>query len=317
VVIPGPDRRHWLGVDSLRCQDVNGDLNPTLTVLSAQNTRLDAVVLTHPHRDHVRGFVQLLDWRAPGSPVGCLPAHLETDQTWRSSDDAGRVVDGNAGSAALNRIDEIWRTEPSSRWELTAEETRMIGDARLEVLHPLAVPDRKPTDLNRLSSPLLVEWEHCRILLGADLSRSGWKKVGKHYPRADELAGAHALKASHHGSANSQDPLVIGVPPPGDRFCVLTPFNRGKALPDYGNGGGVDQILRSHRRIAVTAAPPEARGKEEPRARLAPSHTSFGEFSLVYEPSPAPPLDGWVAVAFDASGTEVQQCQGDAAGVVV
>jgi hypothetical protein len=316
VAIPGHVGLDWIVVDSLRCQDSKGDFNPALALLMSNNARLAAIALTHPHRDHVRGMVQLLDLRSPGTPVGCLPAYLKADPAWQPTDDAGEVLDRGASAAAFNRIDEIWRNEPKSRWELVAGETQQVGAATLEVLHPAVIPDRRPRDLNRLSSPILVEWKECRVLLGADLPNTGWKKVSTSHPRAATLSRSAALKASHHGSGTAQHRVAIGAPPPSDRFCVVTPFNRGKPLPDYGDGQGIDLILRSHTQVCVTAVPAEARGVETPRARLAARHGSFGEFQLAYELPPAVPQEAWVAVGLDGSGAEVKRLQGAAAGSV-
>src|SRR4051794_3110822 len=65
-----PDQ--WLIVDSLRRQTRADDLNPALGLLQAHQAFAAGLALTHPHDDHGRGFLQLLDRRSPESPIGCV-----------------------------------------------------------------------------------------------------------------------------------------------------------------------------------------------------------------------------------------------------
>lgn len=306
----------WLAVDSLRRQDPATDLNPAVEALELFDGDLEAVVLTHPHEDHARGFVQLLERRQPGGPVGCLPGFLRRARAARTNQDAVAVLDDSSVTAALNRIDHIWRSEPTSRWPLLTGSSKDLGQARCEVLSPPRIPDRLPRDLNRLSSPLLVEWEECRLVLGADLPRGRWNTVAR-LPVASKVGTNSGLKVAHHGSRGAQHPVAIGRPPPGDRICVTTPFNKGRSLPSYADGHGIDQLLAANRRVRVTTVASQARGVETPRASMTPQQEAFGALTLEYEQTPGPPLGSWVAAAFDAAGAMVDVWLGDAAGVVV
>ena len=312
----GSGRPSWIAVDSLRQQRDPEDVIPAFELLRAHKAKLSAAVLSHPHADHVGGFARLLDLREPGSPLGCLAKYVDAGSDWQLDDDAGAVLSRGAADVALNRIDDVWRREPESRWDLLAGERRSVEDAELEILHPSRLPRARPRDLNKVSSPIQVSWKECRILLGADLLQAGWRAIGRAYA-ATGLDEAGALKAAHHGSAGAQHPLAIGEPPPTDRLCVVTPFNRGRPLPDYSEGEGVERLLRSHELVGVTALPAGSGDAPVSRAALTPRRGSFGELRLSHEPASRSPREAWLAVAFDADGAEVHRLRGDAAGWVV
>lgn len=316
ILVVVPDG-HWIAIDSLRQLDSSTDVNPALQLLESHEAELSLAALTHPHLDHVVGFADLLDRRIPKTPVGCVDAHFHSEKTWRTDKDASKVRDRSAANSALNRIDEIWRSEPASKWSLRAGDRKRVGELQLEVLHPKAIPARRPRDLNALSTPILMRWHDCRFLLGADLPNSGWKKVEKLYEIHTEFTDAHLLKASHHASDAAQHHLAIGSPPPKDRVCVATPFNRGTRLPSYADEGGIDQLLKTHRQVVLTNAPEIARGTEVARANLKPRKAGFGPMQLDFEPKPASARQAWVAIGFERDGTEVKRYVGDAAGTIV
>lgn len=316
LAVPTEDEQAWVAIDSLRRQDQRGDdTNPATVLLDNHGGLLGAAALTHPHRDHVRGFVQLVDRLEEGAPLGCLGIYI--DGRWRRLDDAAEALNRGAAAAAFNRIEDTWNQFPASRWDLLAPGSRQIGSATLEVLHPMELPSRRPVDLNTLSTPMLLSYGETRLLLGADLPISGWKKVKRNFPGASDLASSHALKVSHHGSGGAQHRVAIGSPPPRSRLAALTPYTCGKYLPDYSNSGGVARLLDSHEAVEVTSMPPEARGKRVSRESLIPKRRNFGELQLSVEAPPASPLEAWIAVAFDEAGNVVEERRGDASGTAI
>lgn len=154
----------WIVIDSLRHQTKQEDTNPALELLADHDATVAAIALTHRHHDHAHGLYQLLDCREQGSPVGRTDVFALPDEDWRGSQDAGLVLDTGTVASVLNRIDHIWRTDPSSEWLLVEGARRTVGEATIEVLSP--APNSKPRrgDLNLLSSAMLVTWNECRIL---------------------------------------------------------------------------------------------------------------------------------------------------------
>jgi hypothetical protein len=315
VVRVPPDQ--WLVVDSLRRQTRSEDVNPAVGLLTKHKARASAVALTHPHEDHGQGLLHILERRLPNTPVGCLDPTMRIPRR-NSEPDATRVLDQASLAAGLKRIQRIWATEPGSKWELLANSSCRMGAATVEVLHPASPPQTQPRDLNRISSPMLISWNRCRILLGADLPRPGWSAVGRSRAAAHELAGAHVLRASHHGAKGAQHPVAIGGGPPRDRPCIVTPFNRGRGLPSYADTHGIDQLLTTHTKVGVTAVPPHARQTTTRRSAMAPTLEAFGaDLTLSYEDAPVAVTSAWIATAHDVDGTCQGQWSGDSTGTVV
>jgi hypothetical protein len=307
----------WLIVDSLRRQDVGTDFNRALELLRLHAARPAAIALTHPHADHGQGFLQLLDARETESPVGCALPFLTPPPQRRRSSDAATARDTGTVQAVLNRIADLWRREPASRWVLGAGNKVGVGDGVVQTLHP---PRDEPVrrDLNRSSSPMLVRWQACDVLLGADLTRPGWRLIESKSKLAARLPAANVLKASHHGSRNAQHRVAIGVPPAVDRPVIVTPFNKGHQLPNYADDHGIEQLLRCNAAVGVTSVAAQVRGRRTPRAQMLPPREHFGnDLVLSYEGPTTPPANAWIAVSLSADGQIAQAGWGDAAGIVV
>ncbi len=319
----------WLIVDALRQHGARPPGVPAATVLHDRGEQAAAIALTHPHLDHTDGFATLLDYRAEGGAVGCLAAHLDLPSRWRGSPDGEEELKQSATEAALQRIFDIWESEPKARWDLVADASLDVGAGRVRVLHP---PDEraqsvaKHRDRNRASAPMLIEWAAMGLLLGADLPNVEWKRLPQHFSSASTLALTAGLKASHHASGKAQHNLALGTEMTDPRAVLATPWTRGgdeRKLPRFEAGNGVDRILRSAPALHMTALPMPGR---EPAnkvlslasARALESHERIGgELTIDFHAPPSNWDEAWVHVAWDASGSAIRQDLGDAAVSII
>ncbi|NLG83832.1 MAG: MBL fold metallo-hydrolase [Firmicutes bacterium] len=140
--------------------------------------RLDLLVLSHPHSDHVGGLREVVEE---------IPVGLVLDPGWSHPSEVYRRF-----LLALKAKNIGWRrARRGLRFTLGREVTG-------EVLYPQpAMPE--PEDLNEGSLVLLLRYKEVSLLLPGDLEREGEAALlaGGDLPRVT------VLKVGHHGSAGS------------------------------------------------------------------------------------------------------------------
>ena len=166
---------------------LNGDLGGRvlLPALLAEGVhRLDALVMTHPDRDHCAGLVD-------------IAAYLPVDEVWTAP---GWDLSGCAG-----RLLAL----PGVRTRFLAKgQRRTLGHWRLTVLHPEA-DDRH--EVNERSLVLLAEVRGRRVLLTGDIE--SWAE----HHLADCCARflrTDILKVAHHGSRTSSTATFLDAASP-------------------------------------------------------------------------------------------------------
>ena len=239
----------WVVVDGLLREDVS----PAARLLRELDVEWSAVVLTHDHQDHGPGLASVLSHKGRG-PVGCSRPFIAAWRAKRQSGDGKQLFDLGAAEDTLSKIDQRWLDDEDSEWDLKPRAERMIGGARLTALWPdeALLPEYAPGRENMFSTPLLVEWEGVRLLLGADLPADQWADVGKLFH--DRELGNHALfKVAHHGSRRSVSREYAPPNHPERRTWVATAFTP-QGLPRFENGEGVEQLLELVPELHLTAA---------------------------------------------------------------
>ncbi|MEQ1736953.1 MAG: MBL fold metallo-hydrolase, partial [Rhodoglobus sp.] len=266
----------WLVVDSFRRVGSNHtELHPAADALRTFGERADAVALTHPHEDHTLGFATLVESRKPGGLVGWWP-DLATEGRW-DTPNPDRAAKQGTTEHAIAAINRVWTDEPNSRWDLQGDSVpRQVGGAAIRVLAPLLGTithnqGLKKPDVNEMSSAMVVTWENCELLLGADLVNvRGWNDLAA-APHNESFTVVSGVKIAHHGSMEAQHPIAIGSPPAGSRVFIATPFNKQK-LPRFEVGGGVDHLLGATDRLLLTShwgqAPTVAASTDSVRSSL-------------------------------------------------
>jgi competence protein ComEC len=157
-------------------------LVPALAALGLP--RLEAIVMTHPDRDHCQGLVD-------------LAAYLPIRQVWTGPDWA-------ATGCAL----DLFTTPGAALRVLWAGERAAVGRWRLTALHP--EPDARGGENDR-SLVLLAEAAGTRVLLTGDVERWAEHRLLTRWTRREGLRAvcdrgglrADVLKVAHHGSRTS------------------------------------------------------------------------------------------------------------------
>ncbi len=174
--------------------------------------RLDALVMTHPDRDHCGGLVD-------------IAAYLAVDEVWTAP---GWDLSGCAG-----RLLEI----PGARKRFLGKGSRIaLGRWRLAVLHPEADDDHG--EVNERSLVLLAEVYGRRVLLTGDIER--WAEHRLAGCCAPDLR-ADVLKVAHHGSRTSSTETFLEAASP--RLALISV---GVNNPYYHPSPDVVERLQDH-----------------------------------------------------------------------
>jgi competence protein ComEC len=156
--------------------------------------RLDAVVLTHPHDDHVAGLVSLMErYRVDAAYESGWPSKSPEYLAWEEALDSHGLRTARLRTGSVLQLDDVtlrvvWPDD---------------GTIRPSFLDPTAADNRKANDS---SIVILGDYEGRRFLLPGDAEEDvDSTLVTRGLPRVD------MLKVAHHGSATASSSELLGA----------------------------------------------------------------------------------------------------------
>jgi len=193
-------------------------------LIPSWDRRLDAVVLTHPHDDHVAGLVSVIGrFRVGAAYESGWLAETPEYRAWRAALADRRLTPVRLATGATLRLDDValhvlWPDD---------------GRSRPAYLDPAAADNRKANDA---SIVLLGDYDGRRFLLTGDAEDDvDPTLVSRGLPRVD------MLKVAHHGSATASSGAFLGAVRPSVSVVSVGADNR------YGHpNAGTTARLRSH-----------------------------------------------------------------------
>lgn len=136
--------------------------------------KLDLVVATHPHEDHIGGLAEVIDL-------------ISVDAIWSSS------IPNN--SNAVRTFLESVSNQGKELEQPKVGQVFKLGGATITVLGPV----KEYSEINNLSIVLMVEYGQTRFLLTGDMEREAENDL---IDSGADLK-ADVLKVGHHGSENA------------------------------------------------------------------------------------------------------------------
>jgi hypothetical protein len=284
----------WIVVDSFRSRDIAA----ANLVLDHFLARASLVVLTHPHKDHVLGFIDLLE-NSTDALIGALLPN--DDGVLNKPNDGIASLFGNEAIRTFERIHREWQNNSAKKWQTSRGAEYQIPNGKIISLHP-AIPTSiaqwQRSSLNDLSSAMLVEWYDARIVLGADVTdeNASWDEITEVYRN---LAAHSTLKVPHHGSEKAiNDKYAAGDP---KRCWIVTPYNLGRKLPRFEPGQGVDLALNFVDEVNLTALP--IRHDFEASAPFVTTRGVIDAGLPVGGEDDFDPMERGIAIGFNADGS--------------
>ena len=294
VFVAGPGRgeglavalphRGWLVVDGCRAGDGSLPLERILNRWLDAGDPIEALLLTHPHDDHVAGIPRVIEAYDPArialvaSDPPSASLLLEVIARYKRARTTAERMDADAVLAAVSAI-QTWASKPDNALlpvtdgiaiEVDAPVAlRICAPVRSAMTRFLREPGRESRILaraNEMSAVVEIEFGQTRVVLGGDLPRyrsgrrgrrvttvpTGWDTVMRAH---DRLGAHHGLKVPHHASRDAHHPgLMARRAGGGPRTWWVTPHNSSR-LPRLAEGEGMDELLAHEPEILLTALP--------------------------------------------------------------
>lgn len=149
--------------------------------------KLDILVATHPHEDHIGGMVAVMD-------------AFEIGKFWDSGYNHGSTTQKAMLAAVSKHGIRYGKPKAGFREE--------IAGATVEVLAPVRELSGTRSDANNNSIVLRVSYGDVSFLMMGDIERGGRDEVAA-FPHAT------VLKVSHHGASNGTDRRLLRQTKPG------------------------------------------------------------------------------------------------------
>ncbi len=198
--------------------------------------RIDTMLLTHPHPDHLNGLKSIL-------------RQFQVGEIWEGVQPQASEG-GKHDSENYRQFKALAVKQQVPRRFLEAGQEFPFGEVKIEVLHP--PPGGFVGSLNDQSLVLKLTYKQVSFLFTGDISKPGQKYLSQEYPR---LLASTILKAPHHGAADAYLPKFLRLVNPEVGLFSVGLYNRyrhpnSRVLKAYHEQG--IQTYRTDRQGAIT-----------------------------------------------------------------
>ncbi len=254
IAVALPHASGWLLFDGCRSGDGGVGLIDVLEQWRRGDEPILCYALTHPHTDHAKGIVDLVEqYGSAIQTVAITPpwATPHASKQVTSQHNLARQV--RDGLIALDRL----CAKSAHRIDLVTNAKLPTGGTtiKLRVLGPSRTRPKNESP-NDASAVVELTFGTAKIVLGSDLptktsrGKGGWSALCARHPGLGEHL---LLKIPHHGSSTSHHAPLFQRHR-RERAWPVTPFNS-HSLPNVVRMDGLEWILRRGEPVLLTAPP--------------------------------------------------------------
>jgi competence protein ComEC len=189
------------GNNSLEYPEADALLLEGLTQAMGKDKHIELAINTHPHPDHINGFLTLLQTDAPFYIEQFINSEMSFDKEKEQQIESYLM---NSGSIET-KISEIKDSKISICNGLAQLEFLKLSEDELKALNC-------PSNLNDCSIIAKLTTKDASVLFLADATLA-WEKVILENPKHKDFLKADVLKVGHHGHQSTSSELLSAVSP--------------------------------------------------------------------------------------------------------
>ncbi len=253
IAVALPGREGWILIDGCRSGDKSIGLIHVLEHWRKAEP-IRAYALTHPHTDHAKGIVELLELYGDEIDKIAVTRTAATAVASQQTIPTSRSIIAKQVKKGLEAIERLCASKPGLRIDLV-EGCRLVQTGSVVVTVHSPRNGTRVADTNEQSAVIEIERGRSRVILGSDLPTKvsdgiGWEALVSARP----CIGEHSmLKIPHHGSCTSHHGGLFKRQVSKAAWAA-TPFNT-HGLPDMVSMSGLRWILTRDTPVHLTAPP--------------------------------------------------------------
>jgi beta-lactamase superfamily II metal-dependent hydrolase len=178
----------------------SNDILPVLKNCYMETSGIDYVVLTHPHKDHYGGLIEVL---------GNLKVKVAVLDTGNSPGKLYSKYKALADKTAKRRTPQAGELIPSSddvKIEIIAVNGNLPGGEKVPIFNKTT---KEPLDINSVSIAIKIAYGKFQYFTGGDLTGGGNSTPDIESRIADLVGPIEVMKSNHHGSATANNKAFL------------------------------------------------------------------------------------------------------------
>lgn len=176
------------------------DILPVLKNCYMETTAIDYVVLTHPHKDHYGGLIEVL-----GS-LRVKVAVLDTGDSPGKLYSKYKILADKTAKRRTPQAGELIPSNDAVKTEIIAVNGNLPGGEKVPIFNKTS---KEPLDINSVSIAIKITYGKFQYFTGGDLTGGGNSTPDIESRIANLVGPIEVMKSNHHGSATANNKLFL------------------------------------------------------------------------------------------------------------